>query len=319
MTLYFYVTRILLWENKKKVVSIQTDFILSCESTVDLPYDYVTGRDISVLFYSYVINGIEYTDNMGRDPEAMADFYQKISDGALPTTSQINTYQYEAYFEQLLQKGDVLHIALGLGMTPSVKNAYKAAEYLKKKYPDRKLVILDSKCSSTGYGMLVDCAADLRDQGRTIEEIETWVLKNRNRLHHQFFSTDLTLYKRSGRVSGPTASIATILGICPMMHLNSKGCIIAYSKVRGVHKAITQTAKTVMEHIQDGLNYTGKLFINHSNCPDLARMMREALIPYLKDKARNAPIYEIGSIIASHCGPGTVAVFFFGDERGNEK
>ncbi len=294
---------------------MQENFVLSCESTVDLPYDYVNGRNISVLFYTYVLDGVECIDNMGRDPKAMADFYQKLADGSLPTTSQINVYRYEEYFEKLLQKSDVLHIALGLGMTPSVTNALEAAEHLKKKYPDRKLIVLDSKCSSTGYGLLVDCAADLRDQGSTIEEIEAWVLENRNKLHHQFFSTDLTMYKRSGRVSGPTAAIGTVLGICPMMRLNSAGSIIAYSKVRGTHRAIEKTAETVMEHIQNGKDYKGKLFINHSNCPELAEEMRQALIPFLGDTAEHAPIYEIGSIIACHCGPGTVAVFFFGDER----
>ncbi len=294
---------------------MQNNFILSCESTVDLPYDYVTGRDISVLFYSYIIDGVEYEDNMGRDPEAMADFYQKLADGSLPTTSQINTYQYAEYFDKLLQKGDVLHIALGLGMTPSVKNALEAADQLKEKYPNRKLIILDSKCSSTGYGMLVDCAADLRDQGSSMEEIEKWVLENRNRLHHQFFSTDLTMYKRSGRVSGPSATIGNVLGICPMMRLNSAGEIIAYAKVRGQHSVIARTAETVMKHIQNGKDYVGKLFINHSNCPELAEQMKQALISFLGEKAANAPIYEIGSIIACHCGPGTVAVFFFGDER----
>ncbi len=294
---------------------MQKNYVLSCESTVDLPYDYVTGRDISVLFYSYVLDGVEYQDNMGRDPEAMKEFYQKLADGALPTTSQINIYEYEEYFDRLLQQGDVVHIALGLGMTPSVKNAYEAAKLLEEKYPGRKLVVLDSKCSSTGYGLLVDCAADLRDRGADIEELKDWVLQNRNKLHHQFFSTDLTMYKRSGRVSGPTAAIGTILGICPLMHLNSAGCIIAYSKVRGEHKAISETAKTVLQHIQDGKDYRGKLFINHSNCPELAEQLRQALIPDLGEIAGHAPIYEIGSIIASHCGPGTVAVFFFGDDR----
>ncbi len=294
---------------------MRENFVLSCESTVDLPYDYLARRDLSILFYSYTIDGVEYEDNMGRDPRAMTDFYQKLEDGALPTTSQINVFKYEEYFDKLLQKGDVLHIALGLGMTPSVNNAYEAAKHLKEKYPDRKLIVLDSKCSSTGYGLLVDCAADLRDQGSTMEEIQAWVLENRNKLHHQFFSTDLTMYRRSGRVSGPEAAVGNVLGICPMMRLNSEGQIIAYSKVRGQRRVIARTAETVMEHIQDGKDYKGKLFINHSNCPDLAGMMKEALVPYLGDTAKNAPIYEIGSIIACHCGPGTVAVFFFGDER----
>ncbi len=292
------------------------DFQLSCESTVDMPYSYINSRNIEVLFYTYLLDGVEHYDNMGKDPQALAEFYQKLKEGSLPTTSQINTVRYEEYFDKLLQAGDVLHIALGSGMTPSVNNALEAAENLKKKYPDRQLVVIDSLCSSSGYGMLVDSAADMRDQGKSIEEIEQWALQNRNKLHHQFFSTDLTMYKRSGRVSGPSATVGTILGICPLMHLNSEGRIIAYSRVRGKHKAIKQTAETVLAHIQNGEQYNGKLFLNHSNCPELAEATRDALIPYFGDLAKNAPIYEIGTIIASHCGSGTVAVFFFGDERG---
>ncbi len=294
---------------------METKFQLSCESTVDMPYSYISGRDISIIFYTYLIDGVEYYDNMGKDPQAMPEFYKKLADGAMPSTSQINSVRYEEYFDELLQKGDVIHIALGSGMTPSVSNAYEAAKYLEEKYPDRKLVIIDSLCSSTGYGMLVDIAADMRDAGSTIEEIEAWALANRNKLHHQFFSTNLTMYRRSGRVSGPSATVGTILGICPLMRLNSEGCIIAYDRVRGKHKAIQQTAETVMQHIQNGEQYSGKLFLNHSNCPELAEATRDALVPYLGDLAANAPIYEIGNIIASHCGPGTVAVFFLGDER----
>ena len=115
-------------------------FILSCESTVDMPYSYVTGRNISVLFYSYSIDGVEFEDEMGKDPNALVEFYKKIDNGALPSTSQINEYKYLDYFDTLLQKGDVLHIAFGSGMTPSVNNAYVAAEQMREKYPGEKLL-----------------------------------------------------------------------------------------------------------------------------------------------------------------------------------
>ena len=138
---------------------------LSCESTVDLPYALVSEKNISVLFYTYSVDGVEYEDDMGRDENARAMFYQLIKDGKKPTTSQVNTYRYVEYFRSLLEKGDVLHVAFGSGMTPSVNNAMEAAKILKEEYPDRRLVIVDSTCSSSGYGLLVDIAADLRDRG----------------------------------------------------------------------------------------------------------------------------------------------------------
>ncbi len=294
---------------------MNANFILSCESTVDLPYSYVSGRDIPVLFYSYTVNGQEYPDDMGRDAEALPRFYQFLKEGALPATSQLNVYKYLDFFEALLQKGDVLHIAFGSGMTPSVSNAQEAARTLREKYPRRRIEIIDSLCSSSGYGLLTDGAADLRDKGASLEETARWVLENRMCIHHQFFSTDLKFFRRSGRVSGSAAMLGTILNICPIMRLDASGHIIAYDKVRGKRRAIERTLDTMAEHARGGSAYSGKCWVCHSNClaeaEETAALLRERF-PNISEKIR---ICDIGTIIASHCGPGTVAVFFFGDER----
>ena len=294
-------------------------FILSCESTVDLPYSYVSGRNIPVLFYSYLANGQEYIDDMGRDPEALPHFYEMLKAGTLPSTSQLNTFQYTEFFEELLKKGDLLHIAFGSGMTGSVKNALEAAEALREKYPERRLIVVDSLCSSSGYGLLVDMAADMRDRGDSMEAIAAWVEQNRNKVHHQFFSTDLKYFKRSGRVSGAAATVGAILNICPIMRLDDKGRIIAYDKVRGKKNAIRETLRTMEAHVQDGVNYAGKCFVCHSNCPVEAEETKAAVqarFPHMSGEIR---VCDIGTIIASHCGPGTVAVFFMGDERQPDK
>ena len=117
-------------------------WILSCESTVDLPYRDMEQRNIPVLFYSYVVDGTAYLDDMGRDPAALPRFYQFLEEGKAPSTSQLNTFQYLEFFEPLLQQGDVLHIGFGTGMTPSVKNAEEAAQSLREKYPERKITVI---------------------------------------------------------------------------------------------------------------------------------------------------------------------------------
>ena len=294
---------------------MENQFILSCESTVDLPYSYVSGRNMPVLFYRYSVDGQEYPDDMGRDPEALPRFYGFLADGKLPSTSQVNEFRYLEFFEDLLQKGDVLHIAFGSGMTPSVNNACSAAETLREKYPQRKLIVIDSLCSSSGYGLLVDGAADLRDQGRSMEEIQQWVLANRKLVHHQFFSTDLKFFRRSGRVSGAAATVGSILNICPIMRLNDQGRIIAYGKVRGKRNAIAETIRTMEAHAQGGKEYAGKCWVCHSNCMAEAEALRDELKVHFPHISGEIRICDIGTIIASHCGPGTVAVFFFGDER----
>lgn len=291
-------------------------FILSCESTVDVPYAYCASRDIPVIFYSYFIDGQEYVDDMGRDPEALPGFYRKLAAGSLPSTSQINTIQYVEYFEPMLSQGhDLLHICLGTGMTKSYENACEAAQELRERYPERKLLVLDSLCSSSGYGLLVDGAADLRDRSGSLEEIAAWVEANRKNVHHQFYCTDLKYFKRSGRVSGATATVGAILGICPIMRLNDEGRIIAYDKVRGKNAALRTTVRTMEAHAVGGADYAGKCWVCHSDCPETAALLKDALEKHFPNIQGDVWVNDIGTIIASHCGPGTVAVFFFGDER----
>lgn len=289
-------------------------FTLSCESTVDMPFSYINSRNISVIFYGYTVDGVNYVDDMLRDPDALPHFYEMLNAGKLPTTTQLNTFQYLEYFEPLLEKGDLLHITLGTGMTRSYQNAVAAAEELRQKYPQRKIMVVDSLCSSSGYGMLVDCAADLRDAGNTMEEIERWIIANRKLVHHQFFSTELKHYRRSGRMSGATAMIATVLNICPIMRLDDTGKIIAYSKIRGKKNAVNVTVDTMAAHAQNGIHYDGKCFICHSQCINDANILRDAILARFPN-LKQIPIFDIGTSIASHCGPGTAAVFFFGDER----
>lgn len=256
---------------------MERKFILSCCSTVDLPYSYMQSRDIPVLFYTYVVDGQEYVDDMGRDPEALPRFYRFLEAGKLPQTSQINVGTYLDFFEAQLEKGDLLHIAFTSGQSGSVHNAVAAARLLQEKYPDKKLVVIDSLCSSSGYGLLVDAAADLRDSGATLEETARWVLENRNKVHHQFFSSNMTQFRRTGRVSGTAAMVATIMNICPIMRLDDKGAIKAYSKVRGKKKAVETTVNAMEQHAQGGRDYDQRCFVCHSQCPEDAALLITAL------------------------------------------
>ena len=294
---------------------MNSSFILSCESTADLPYSYMNGRNVSVLFYTYCIDGREYTDDMKRNANASAQFYKLLESGKMPKTSQINEYRYEEYFEELLKKGDVLHISFGSGMTPSVKNAERAAETVRERFPERKITVIDSLCSCAGYGLLVDMVADMRDSGKTLEETAEYTESIKGKIQHQFFSTDLKYFRRSGRVSGPAAAVASVLGICPIMHLDENGKIVAYDKVRGVKNAVQRTVSEVIENADNNKNYNGKFFIAHSNCEDLAKQTAEQIEKNIKGLKGKIKIFDIGMIIASHCGPGTVAAFFVGSQK----
>lgn len=295
---------------------MRSDFILSCCSTADLPLSYFEERDIHFTCFRFQMDGKEYLDDLGQSIP-FDEFYRRIADGAQPTTSQINVQQYVEYFEPFLKAGrEVLHIAFSSGLSGSVNSARIAQETLTEKYPDAKLYIVDSLAASSGYGLLVDKAADLRDSGKSAEEVRDYLEQNKLRLHHWFFSTDLTSYIRGGRVTPVAGFFGTVLKICPLLNVNNEGKLIPRQKCRGKVKAIDEIVSKMVEHAEGGRDYSGKCFISHSACEADARAVAdrvEATFPKLDGKVM---INSIGTVIGAHTGPGTVALFFFGDERG---
>jgi len=287
-------------------------FVLTCESTADLPIKYLAKRQIAALPYTYCIDDTEYVDDMG-EFNGRTNFYKMLKQGKRPTTSQINIERYKNFFRQQLSQGDLLHIAFDSGLSQSVYNAYYAAEELKEEFPNRRIVVLDSTCGCLGYGILVDTLADMRDNGAGFDELFDWAKENRTKIHHQFFSTTLSYYRRSGRVSGPAAAIGNILHVCPLLRLNKEGKIIAYAKSMGITKAIEKTISEVEAHVENGKDYNGRMWIAHSDCIETANKVVERL----KQTYANADIqlFDIGPVIGTHCGAGTVAIYFMGDER----
>ena len=186
---------------------------------------------------------------------------------------------------------------------------------LRTRYPERRILALDSLAASSGYGLLMDALADMRDAGASIDEVYAWAQANRLRVHHWFFSTDLTHYKRGGRISATSAMLGTMFNICPLLNMSFEGKLIPREKVRTKKGVINRIVKRMEEHAQGGLNYSGKCFISYSACLEDAQAVAalvEERFPHLNGKVM---INSIGTVIGSHTGPGTVALFFFGDER----
>lgn len=294
---------------------MERKFVLSCCSTADVPYDHMAEREIAVLHYSYVVDGAEYEDDMGRDGGSLPRFYEWIRQGKQPVTSQVSIGRYIEYFTQLLAKGDVVHLAFSSGMSGSARNAVLAAQEVQANHPEHRLFVVDTLCGSSGQALFADMVADLRDSGAAAEEAYTWAMENRGRVHHYFFTGDMTHFRRTGRVSGPAAAVATVLNICPLMRLDDKGAIKAYDKVRGKKAAVKALADAMAEHAEGGTAYTGRCYLAHSMCPEDAAAMVSALeerFPRLKGKIM---VNIIGPTIGSHTGIGTVSFYFFGDER----
>ncbi len=290
-------------------------YILSCCSTADLTEEHFQKRDIRYICFHYELNGVQYPDDLGKTMP-FDKFYAAMAAGAETKTSQVNVDEFVAYFTPMLEAGqDILHVCLSSGISGVYNSANAAKEELQAKFPERKILILDSLGASSGYGLLMDKLADLRDDGMDVEELYHWAEVHRLQLHHWFFSTDLTFYVKGGRISKASGWFGTVLKICPLLNMDNLGRLIPRYKIRTKAKVIEAIVQKMEEHAQNGKNYNGKCYISNSGCYEDARAVAdrvEARFPQLNGKVE---IYSVGTTIGSHTGPGTVALFFWGDER----
>ena len=290
-------------------------YVISCCSTADLSEEHFRSRNISYICFHFELDGVEYPDDLGKSIP-FDEFYRRMANGASTKTSQINVEEFTEYFEPFLKEGkDILHVSLSSGISGVFNSASLARNLLMQKYPERTILIVDSLGASSGYGLFMERLADLRDEGYSIQELYEWAMKNRLRLNHWFFSTDLTFYIRGGRVSKTSGFIGTILNICPLLNMNRLGQLIPREKIRTKKKVIQAIVTRMKECADNGTDYSGKCYISHSACYEDARAVAdlvEAAFPKLNGKVE---IYSVGTTIGSHTGPGTVALFFWGKER----
>lgn len=291
-----------------------SDFILSCCSTADLTKEHFEKRDIKYLCFSYELDEVRYSDDLGQTM-SLDEFYKAMENGAGTKTSQPNVAEYEEYFEGFLQEGkDILHLTLSSGLSGAFNSASVAKNALAEKYPDRKIYVVDSLAACAGLGLMMDDLADMRDAGKTIDEVHTWVEENKLKLNHWVATTELKYLVRGGRLSKTAGVVGGILNICPIIHVDVNGKLQAGNKVRGKKKAIDELIKMMEQHAENGTSYSGKCYISHSACPEEANTLKEQI----EAKFPSIGAIEIGSIgtvIGSHTGPGTFVIFFWGDAR----
>lgn len=291
------------------------DYVLSCCSTADLSKERFRKREIRYLCYHFTLGATEYPDDLGEtiSPE---ELYRRMVEGEDTKTSQPSAGEYEAFFEESLREGrDILHITLSTGISGAYNSACVARDELLERYPDRKIYVVDSLGASSGYGLMMETLADMRDAGMGIEELHQWIETHRRNLHHWFFSTDLTFYIRGGRISKTAGFIGTMIGICPLLNMDHEGRLIPREKVRHKKKVIGRIVEKMEQNAQDGLDYSGKCFLSHSECIEDAEAVAALVEEKFKRLDGKVEIFPIGATIGSHTGPGTVALFFWGEER----
>ena len=286
-----------------------SDYKIITDSGCDLPQQMLSSLDVQTVPLIVNFRGNALEDSVD---EGIKDMYAGLRAGEAATTSAVNPDRWGQLMDSVLAEGkDVLVITFSSGLSTTSQSAFIAADELKEKYPDRKIIVVDSLAASLGQGLLVWYACKKKEEGLSIEELAAWVEKNRLHLCHWFTVDDLMYLKRGGRVSAATALVGTMLQIKPVLHVDDEGHLINVAKTRGRKASIQALAQKAIELGKDYDNST--MFICHGDCIEDA----EFLANLVKEKCGVKEVFigYTGAVIGSHSGPGTLALFFMGEHR----
>ncbi len=286
------------------------NFVLLTDSSCDLTPELVQELNVDVVPLTVSVDGGEYIPGNELN---IKDFYNSLREGKTATTSAINLDAALAAMEKHVAEGkDLLYVAFSSGLSSTAQTGKLAADELSEKYPERKIIVVDSLCASLGQGLFVYYAAKLRDEGKTIEEVRDWLEANKLNLSHWFTVDDLHHLKRGGRVSAATAVVGSMLSIKPVLHVDNEGHLVNVAKARGRKPSIQALANKIGE---TGLGDASDqvVFISHGDCEEdanyLADIIREKYNP------KRIEIGYVGAVIGAHAGPGVLALFFLCNER----
>ena len=285
------------------------DFVITVNSTVDLPREWLEERNIPVVPLKYTIDGETYTDMYGLSAK---EFFDKLREGHMSVTSQVNPGEAADMLEPFLKEGkDVLHLGFSSGLSGTLNSMKIAGEELSEKYPEAKVIVIDTLCACLGEGLLLYYALKQKEQGKTIDEVAQWVEENKLHICHDVTVDDLNHLHRGGRISKTTAVLGTLVQIKPIIHMDNNGKLQVIGKERGRKKSLNKIVDMAAEQAKGWDNDI--IMITHGDCIGdaeyVAKLVRE------KMGIDNILINNIGTVIGSHTGPGVVAVFCMGNKR----
>lgn len=290
---------------------MQRNFVIVTDTASDLPADYYAEHDIECVKLGFNMDGTLYE---GEDGLALdvKEFYERLRNGAMPSTFQVSPEQAKKHIAPHVQAGkDVLVVAFSSGLSGTCNSYVLAARELSEEFPDRKIVVVDSLCASLGQGLFVDYIVKKADAGASIEETRDYAEGLKQHICHYFTVDNLFHLKRGGRVSATTAVIGTMLKIKPVLHVDQEGHLIPVGKAMGRKKSIS----ALVEHMKELqiMDVNDPIYISHGDCEEDV----EYLISLLRESFGNRKIVVnyIGSVIGTHSGAGTLAVFFRGKRR----
>lgn len=284
-------------------------YTLFCDTTCDLPEERLAKMDCKLLPLTFEIDGKPYTTA----DISMQEFYRRMREDAVTKTSQISVGVCEDAFEEEIKNGrDVLYLAFSSGLSGTYNSANIAKNNLMEKYPEAKIVVVDSLSASSGEGLLLIYAEQKKREGLTIDQLEAWIEVNRYKICHVFTVDDLKYLFRGGRVSRAAALAGTVLGIKPVLNVDNDGHLIPQDKVRGRKQSINRLGDMIRE--RKGNNENKIVTMSHGDCIEDAKYA-EKMLKEIFGEDTEVVIAYTGPVIGAHSGPGTLALFFKGDYR----
>ena len=294
----------------KEAGIMEMNYVFMTDSDSDLPYHLKAEYDIPVVYMPYALNGKEYFDDLGQTLDHKS-YFEAMRNGANPVTSALNEESYLEYFEPVLESGkDLLFVAFSSKLSCTLQAAAAAKEKLLKKYPDRKITIVDTLSISGPMTLLILKAHEMYRAGKSMEEVAAWLEANKLRSQAFFTVDDLKYLKRGGRISGAAAAVGTMLDLKPIIIEASDGTLQAGDKIRGRKKALAYIVDAMMKANPDPAE--SPILILNADAPEDAERVRASVEQKLP--GANIMIEHVGPVIGAHAGPGTVALCFIGRE-----
>lgn len=286
-----------------------SDYVITVNSTVDLPKEWLQERNVPVIPLKYMMDGVSYVDMDGLSAK---DFFQKLREGKMATTSQVNPEEAREAFEPFLKEGkDILHLGFSSGLSGTCNSMKIAAEELQEEYPDRKVIVIDTLCACLGEGLLLYYALKRKKEGMDIDQLAEWVEANKLHVCHDVTIDDLHHLQRGGRISKTVAVVGSIVQIKPIIHMDNNGYLQVIGKERGRKKSLQKIVDMALEQSRGWEN--DLVMITHGDCEEDANYVADLVRE--KMGIQEILVNNIGTVIGSHTGPGVVAVFCMGEKR----
>ncbi len=287
-------------------------FKVLTDASCNLSLDMLNELGVVYRSLTLVMDGTEVNNYLADEKFSFKGFYDRLRNKENIKTSLLNAEEFKAMFEEVLSGGDdVLAILISSGISGTYQAAKIAADDLAEKYPERKIVVIDSLAASIGHGLLVYYAAKMQQEGKSLEETQDFIMENRLKLVHKFTVDDLFFLKRGGRLSGGVAVIGTILQIKPVLHVDNDGKLVSQSKVNGRKKSINALFDSLKDNVIDPENQV--MAICHGDCLEDAEYLANKVKK--EYNVKDVIINYCDPVIAAHAGPGVLALFYLGKER----